>query len=408
MARIWHFHHKCENKFQSKDLLASGEPCPICSEPFIPRSKVSCSGCNTVYYTDRVFDEGHQYICPMKGEPVVFTISGTIRVPTSQPELSQEVTSSQSSSQDSSSQRFRPQSIIRPEHLSKSIDLFVWIRHIVVIIALLLIMYLIATFVFVPVSLWVIATLETIVTEVLAVLPSMILAIGELIRILVLLIASAAILVLGAWSLRLIHKLVNSFATKPSNSFGIVLAAGYKRDPISYLKEKLKLEDDLPDNQVWRKTLNRNREIVLTQQATISLLIIGATTGVLFCYLSAQPLQEARQTVQKIPQLGIGIFGPAILFYGSKFFVGSKGRHFIERLGCAGILGATVVSALVFLPSLLGQAPSSASDITLGIALGIIGDVLVSTLQTVARLRWTIPGEIPDDTIGKLWQKVVE
>jgi len=87
MAKIWHFHYECGQKYKLDTPLAAGEPCPKCDKPYAKRVQSTCHGCNTEYYTDRSHSEGDKFSCPINGEPVVVESSRIIGTPIVQPDI---------------------------------------------------------------------------------------------------------------------------------------------------------------------------------------------------------------------------------------------------------------------------------------------------------------------------------
>jgi uncharacterized membrane protein (DUF485 family) len=136
--------------------------------------------------------------------------------------------------------------------------------------------------------------------------------------------------------------------------------------------------------------LDRRRRM-LTNNRVIFLLGVGV--GILLCYVLSKVLEETRQTLQQMVEMGtlsVALFG--VLVYGGLYFItlNEKLASFdrtAQGIALAVIVGLATIVTLVLIPALLGQ-PLSDGSVAIGIIINVIGSVITTVYVIVSNQYW--------------------
>jgi predicted permease len=98
--------------------------------------------------------------------------------------------------------------------------------------------------------------------------------------------------------------------------------------------------------------------------------------------------------VQEVVLLGgttVAVF--CILYYAGRFFLGldgvlASGTRFARGLVLSCMFGTASVFTLIVLPPALGEYVLTGSAVAIQLAINLIGDVVITTYESVATLAW--------------------
>lgn len=394
MFGTWHYHFECGNKFKLGHRIAFGELCPKCNQPFAEIVRYTCNGCRAPFYTDRLFDIGTEWSCPIHGGPVV-TVS-----------LNKETFQT--------SQRIAAQ---LPGFI-RTVATLISIFGSFIFKALLVVVVLFAFFVILN---WLVIGVESIQLLGAEAIQNITIQIEETSRLIAVQIESTAKFIFALLTYLASATLAGTlviflipFLARLVEPFNRIYQVGLRRNQLERLKTMYELPQAYPDHLVWRKSLEQTRDVIRNLLIISCLLIIssaiaGFVVGFLICFYAGQVFEETRRTVQQFIALGaFTVIFFAFIYYTIKTFFKldqtlASSTKFRKGAILAIIFGMATTLTMIVLPPLLGEEIFSGSTIAIGLTINLIGDIIISFYEIAIDFFWKKPTEILYFVVMKLW-----
>lgn len=371
-----YYHSVCNEVFNLP--LKPGSICPRCGERFAKIVEVRCQCSRThVYITDKWYNIGDEVNCPITKYPVKVVGRSTKNLSKN---LYGEASSPGQASESTTDFRIG----------SKSRRLLLYFLLGIIFVAIVDIFCLGASII----GLLIDFSFE-VVFEVVNTLGDLI---GSILTMFIDNLSLIGLIILGILGLLLLYNLIHGLSVGSVNEFSQDYPEAAARlnnllnQPASQgTRPTSELADDY---RTIQNALEASKHAVRRQQFTIGGIIIGATIGLLICYLSIKSVEEARQAIKKAALIGAPtILIVAVLFYSGVFFFKLPDKWSTLsafRIGTflSALLGIATVCTLVVVPPLLGEGSLSEPDIAIGLTINIIGDVLINLFENSIEKYW--------------------